>query len=308
MKAQAAAREMGYAPNAMATALGHQRHSFSRRPITAEIAWINYWEKPKALRRFREYDLYWEGAQEAAAQSGFRLREVVYGAGMTPIELEETLVERKIQGVLLPPHEAAFHPSRLEKIDWKKFSVVRFGCLNAGPAAHVVASNHIFSGMIALENILKLGYRRIGFVSSGKFAARFKTGFFMKQSELEINQRIPILHLLESEDHFSELPVLSAWLKDNRPDAILTDLAETREMLERLGYQVPRDIGLAATSILNGHADAGIDQNSREVGKAAVETLVALLNRNVRGIPEVFREVSISGKWVNGATLPSRCG
>jgi DNA-binding LacI/PurR family transcriptional regulator len=77
-------------------------------------------------------------------------------------------------------------------------------------------------------------------------------------------------------------------------------------MLEKLGYRVPEDIGLAATSILDGNADAGIDQNSEEIGRAAFETLLSLLNHNQYGIPDIVREVVITGSWVDGTSLPQR--
>ena len=89
-------------------------------------------------------------------------------------------------------------------------------------------------------------------------------------------------------------------------EALLTDVIQPRETLVKLGYRIPEDIGLAATSILDGNSDAGIDQNSEEIGKAAAETLLSLMNHHEYGIPEVVREVLITGKWVDGTTLPPR--
>ena len=37
-----------------------------------------------------------------------------------------------------------------------------------------------------------------------------------------------------------------------------------------------------------------------------METLVSLLNYNEHGIPNIVREVLITGKWVDGSTLPPR--
>jgi len=102
------------------------------------------------------------------------------------------------------------------------------------------------------------------------------------------------------------MQLLKSWLKKNRPDAILTDITELRDMLDTLGYRVPQDIGLAAFSVLDGNADAGIDQNSKEIGKAAVQLLISLINHNERGVPEICREVLIEGRWVNGSTLPAK--
>ncbi|MEK7781359.1 MAG: substrate-binding domain-containing protein [Verrucomicrobiota bacterium] len=91
-----------------------------------------------------------------------------------------------------------------------------------------------------------------------------------------------------------------------KPDAILTDVSALRVWLTKLKYRVPEDIGLAALSVPDGGADAAIDQNSREIGRAAVQTLISLIHHNERGIPQVPREVLVSGRWVDGSTLPAK--
>jgi LacI family transcriptional regulator len=95
-------------------------------------------------------------------------------------------------------------------------------------------------------------------------------------------------------------------LQKTKPDAIFTDCPGLRRVLASCGYQVPKDIGLAATSVLDGGASAGIDQNSKEIGKAAVQLLISLINHNERGIPDVCRELLIEGRWVDGNTLPPK--
>jgi LacI family transcriptional regulator len=78
------------------------------------------------------------------------------------------------------------------------------------------------------------------------------------------------------------------------------------EMLGKLGYRVPGDLGLAATTTLDGNADAGINQNSEEIGAAAVETLLELIYRNDIGLPKLCREVLVDGSWQDGGTLPPK--
>jgi DNA-binding LacI/PurR family transcriptional regulator len=159
--------------------------------------------------------------------------------------------------------------------------------------------------MLAIENMWRLGYKRIGFVGRADKHPHFRAGFLLKQA-LHIKEPPPIFTFLSSNNSLAQLSLFSKWLKKNRLDAILADLAETRTMLDQLGYRVPEDIGLASTSILDGNADAGIDQNSEEIGKAAMETLISLLNHNQYGIPKIVREVLITGSWVDGSTLPPR--
>jgi len=303
---QKEARQMGYQPNAMATVLGHQRHAHEKRPISAEIAWINYWSDPKELRTYREFDLYWRGASLRAEQNGYRLEEFPCGNRISPARLEQILLARNIHGILIPPH-GHFHPlpADLDKIHWEKFNIVRFGYSVQVPRTHLVTSNHLTCGKLAIENMWRLGYKRIGFVSTEETHLNFRAGFLLKQV-LQIKEQPPTFSFISSDNPSTQISLFSKWLKKNRPEAILTDAPSTREMLAKLGYRVPEDIGLAATSVLDGNADAGIDQNSEAIGKAAMETLVSLMNHNEYGIPDVVREVLITGKWVDGMTLPPR--
>ena len=128
----------------------------------------------------------------------------------------------------------------------------------------------------------------------------------MAQSNLESKFQVQPLIFKTHENCPENLEKLAPWLKKVKPDAILTDLAPLREMLETLGYQVPRDLGLAVFSVLDGKADSGIYQNPEEIGKAAIEMLISLINHNHTGIPKICRELLIEGEWVDGTTLPRR--
>ncbi len=302
-KIQEAARQMGYQPNAMATILGHQRHASKKRPISAEIAWINCWRDPAQLRKFREFDLYWKGASARAEQNGYRLEEFDCGERLSPSRLERILLARNIHGVLIPPHGSSYPPTGWGRIAWGKFSLVRFGYSVQVPCTHLVTSNHLTCGMLAIDNMWRLGYQRIGFVANQGTQFTFTAGFLLKQAQRTEGQA-PIFSF-SSENPIAQLSSFSKWLKKHRLDSLLTDVRQTREILGKLGYRVPEDIGLAATSILDGNADAGIDQNSQEIGKAAMDTLVSLMNHHEYGVPAIAREVLITGKWVDGTTLPA---
>jgi LacI family transcriptional regulator len=158
-------------------------------------------------------------------------------------------------------------------------------------------------GLIAFENIWKNGYRRIGLVTSTKMHTRFNAGFLFGQTHWSPDLKIPTL-ILPNDCRADDQRLLAAWLKKNKPDAVLTDVSELREMLRTINYRVPKDIGLATLSVLDGNVDAGIDQNSEEIGKVAVQLLISLINHNECGIPKICREVLVEGAWVNGSMLP----
>jgi DNA-binding LacI/PurR family transcriptional regulator len=159
---------------------------------------------------------------------------------------------------------------------------------------------------MACENIAKLGYQRIGLVTSRSTITRDKAGFLMKQIELPAKQRVPVLLLSTGADSSLDFTPLACWLKKAKPDAILSDIASLPEMLKQMGYRIPQDIGIATTSVLDGNADAGIDQNSEHIGMASAEMVISQINHNYYGVPKVCSELLIEGKWVNGTTLPRK--
>lgn len=302
-RVQKTAQEMGYKPDPMLSALAHYRRGKIKAPIGAELAWINHWPNPKKLRSFKEFNLYWKGAFEEADRCGFRLEEFVLDKTLSPPRLAQILRARGIRGIFLPPRgdtEPDYGDFR-----WDDFCIVRFGHSISFPHAHLVTSDQLTDGLIAFENIWRNGYQRIGLVTSSKMHTRFSAGFFYGQLKRSPNTRLPAL-VMSQDNRKQDRQLLTSWLKRNRPDAILTDVGELPDVLKTVGYRVPKDIGLATTSILDGNADAGIDQNSEEIGRVAVQLLISLINHNECGIPNICREVLVEGRWVNGSTLPLR--
>jgi LacI family transcriptional regulator len=301
------AADMGYRQNAMATALVQQRWAGLERPISAELAWINHWREPARLRAYGEFDLYWHGARRAAERCGFRLEEFVVDARLSFARLGKILASRNIQGILVPPHgSAAGSAPRPDSLEWQRFSVVRFGYSIPDFPAHVVSGNHTQGTMLAFAAIRQRGYERIGYVCHWHPSTRSKAGFLMAQTELPGAHRLPILELDMREAGAPE--TLRQWLQEYRPEAILTEVAELPELLRQLGWRVPEDVALATTSVMDGKVDAGIYQNSEEVGKLAVETLVSLIHQNQTGFPQLGRETLVDACWQDGDSLPNRAG
>jgi DNA-binding LacI/PurR family transcriptional regulator len=305
-KIQDKIKEMGYQPDPMLAILSHYRRSQNRQPITAELAWINCWPNPQKLRTFREFELYWQGAFEEARRNGFRLEEFNLKNCETIERLEAILRARNIRGILIPPHGAL--NLNWGGFRWDDYCIVRFGHSVQNPPVHVVTSDQLTDGMIAFENICNKGYRRIGYVAtqgSSTKTTRFSAGFLLGQLKVEAKLKLQPLLLDEINAQKDEKLFLS-WLRKTKPDAIFTDLPYLHGILTKAGYRVPADIGLVATSVLDGNVTAGIDQNSEEIGKAAVQMLISLINHNERGIPEFCRELLVEGRWKDGDTLPSK--
>jgi DNA-binding LacI/PurR family transcriptional regulator len=300
------AREMGYRPNAMASALAHRKWTHARRNVATTLAWLNHWENPRNLRHQREFDLYWRGAAEAAHQLGYRLEEFIWSDAMPPSRLEKIFLTRNIQGIIIPPH-----PTPPDWTEWRfeQFSLVRIGHSVGNLPVHVISTDQVRGSLLAFRETSRRGYRRIGLVTSA-WAERntlFAAGFLLGQSQSSGNAALPMLRLEDASPEISakDLSKLGQWIRRFRPDAILTDAGSVKKMLSQLKCDVPGEIGLAIFSA-SGDGVAGVNQNSADVGKMAVEILISQIHRNERGIPPTGHMHLVTPGWLDGGTLSVR--
>jgi LacI family transcriptional regulator len=304
-KIQAKAAEMGYRPDPMLAALAHYRRAGASTPVSAELAWINCWPDRKKLRSFKEFDLYWSGAFAEAEKCGYRLEEFHFHQDLSFARLDQILRARNVQGILLPPQPSGGATANWREFPWTRYCVARFGYSLPEPRFHVVSSDQLANGLIACENFQRLGYARVGLATTEYLVVRFAAGYLYHQMCSHELKPVPPLRLRQASRE-EDRRALAAWIKQFKPDAIFTDCSLTRALLEELGLKVPRDLGLATTSILDGNADAGIYQESDEIGRAAVQQVISLIHHGDFGVPPICREVLVEGRWVDGATLPPR--
>jgi DNA-binding LacI/PurR family transcriptional regulator len=270
--------------------------------VRASLAWINGWTDPSQLRSYREFDGYWKGAVAAAEQAGYRLEEFHLSPRLTPHQLQRILLARDVAGLLIPPHRQA--RSDWTDLDWSKFSVVRFGRTVRALPVHSVTADQAANGLLAFNTMFARGYRRIGFVGQHQATWLAGAGFLWAQTQLPSSERLPPLLFGEGEEGERCTTALKAWLRRNKPDAIVTDVAGLRALLHRMGLRVPDDVGLASLSIRDCPINAGIDQHPEEIGRVALSTLVSLIHSRETGFPQICRETRIPGSWVDGSDLP----
>jgi DNA-binding LacI/PurR family transcriptional regulator len=301
---QAVATQMGYQPNAAATALAHFKQQSKSAPVQSAIAWINAWPNPKMLFSFREFELFWQGALKAAEKFGYRLEQFIVNKEMSLAQVERILHARGMNGVIIPPHGEI----RVDwnTLHWERFSAVRLGRTLEGLLPfHSVTTDQVANGSLAFQRIREKGYERIGFVGGTTSRRVFVAGFLQAQLDMPDSSRVPPL-LVPAPDPPDMQERLAKWIEKYKPDAIFTDLLRVPPMLKAAGYRVPQDIGLAGTSLLDIDVDAGIDQHPEEVGRVAVLVLISLINDNDRGGPAIQREILVKGTWVDGSSMPSR--
>lgn len=302
------ARKMGYVPDPHLAALAAYRRSNAPHEVHSAIAWINHWEQPERLRAHREFDLYWQGASQAAKGLGYNLEEVRWEEHYSAKRFEQILLSRGIRGVLIPPHEKG---PDWGDFDWRKFSIVRFGLSVPAPDSHLVTADHLRAVIMAVRNIAAYGYQRIGVVIPEDSDRRLGGGFVGGLSTAGKSFHLPVItpFLLEEKVYLGKPDrarrLLGQWVKKHKPDAILAAPASTPTMLRQLGYRIPEDIAVAGTSV-DVPVEAGLDQHSEAIGRIALETLVAQINLNKRGEPEDPYRVLVESRWRDGKSLPRR--
>lgn len=304
------AEALGYRPDPMLASLVAYRNRKRVKPVAATLAWLNCWPEPAKLRQHKEFDSYWLGARAAAERLGYRLEEFVIDKDMKGRRLNGILLARGVKGLLVPPHRAGMSWSDLG-LDWKEFSLVRFGFSTSDLRAHMIGNDQMRSSELAVRQMADAGYRRIGYVGSESHDAATDANFRMGYLRgIELDQRLtwapPILlgpgQRLESAEVGQRVV---EWIKENAIDALLTSESGLMELCERHGLRVPDDVAIAATSARDGgRVDAGLDQNPVEIGRVAVHTLIESINRREFGEPDYCRRVLVESRWVAGASLP----
>lgn len=298
------ARLLGYRPDPMLSSLVRYRQGKAIKTIQGCVAWLNAWEEPDALRDHKEFDAYWNGANQAAESLGYRLEEFKLGRGCDPERVHRILSARGIHGILLPPHR---NEPDWGDFPWHEYFVVRFGRSLRTPASHIVTADQTGNTTLAFGKMLDHGYRRIGFVTNEvpeKVRGHlFEAGYLIAQRGLPESRRLPVFSLLglgpkRAGHAFSE------WLEENRPDAILTDYPGLPGMLAAAGLRMPEDIAVASTTVLDTPVTAGIDQHPEEIGRLGALLLGSLISDGTRGANTVFRKILVDGSWVEGDTLP----
>ncbi|HWC58743.1 MAG TPA: LacI family DNA-binding transcriptional regulator, partial [Verrucomicrobiae bacterium] len=94
---QRIALEMGYYPDPHLAALANYRKTLAPSHFKSVVAWLNHWQKPDQLRKFGEFERYWQGAQEVAGRQGFKLEDFRWSLDCSPKRLESVLLARGIE-------------------------------------------------------------------------------------------------------------------------------------------------------------------------------------------------------------------
>lgn len=302
---QGIAKKLGYQPNPYVSTLMRIRRQgkpLKEKPVLALVcaqATADGWRDHRAptIRQMRE------GAMERATLRGYRAQEFwLHRENMSNERFSEMLHARGIQGLLMSPlAEGAPTPA----LRWDYFATVCLSVPLPSLTITTVCNDHYFSCLQIVRECHRRGYRRPGLVlhrvHQMRFQGRWEAGFLLG------GQMLPELRLAAPlyVDDWDDAAPIRAWIKREKPDVLITPGADALlPSLQKAGLHVPRDIGLALLACpQQGDPSSGIYQNGKLTGALAIDTLISMIERHERGLPQQATTLMVEGQWNEGKTL-----
>ncbi|MET0263476.1 MAG: LacI family DNA-binding transcriptional regulator [Rariglobus sp.] len=294
---QKIAADLGYTPDPMLTALASYRHGKRPAEFRGTIGWLAQTTDVFRWREIPHFVTYLESARARAETHGYHVEVLdLQEMGISWSRATSIAKARGIDGILLCPQP--YSDMDLADFPWEDFSAVTFGYSIAKPKLNSVAPAQYRATFNTMKELLARGYQRIGFALNSWHDQRtdhnYLAGYLAAYELHNTADRIPICH----EEDFGP------WLKQHRPDAVITGDVKFIEKLADLGLSAPDDLGVACPLLASPDGPmAGVWEDNQQIGKAAVDFLVSQLRQGERGAPTHPQRLLVEGLWIPGRTL-----
>ncbi len=307
-----AAVAVGYRPDPMMSAFSAYRrtkrgaHGWQSLALVGDITELT----PPARPIFDYHRAIAGFARHRAEEMGYHLDFYQCSPDLPPETLFRQLYARGVLGIFV----LALQREILECPFLQRFPVIVFG-LNAHILRyHNLGPNWGQLTRLAVENAVALGYRRIGFLHLTSFIDPSRTGLLWWEREKLVRARgpQPEIHTWVSENpshvnHKGYLPAFRKWLREEKPDVIISDNISPFWWLKLIKKKVPDDvayinIGVDGTNRWPGVAST--NERIEDFGPRAIEILDKLVRKGERGQPDFPFQTLLTGVWQPGKTAP----
>lgn len=305
-RVRAVADQAGYRSNVLVSALMTQVRLQHHKTTPEVVGFLTGGPTADEWKNHSANVGFFEGARSRAPGLGIRVEPFWLGPGGSAAGAAcRMLHSRAIRGVLIAPFAV---PVYAYELDWPRLICVGLGYVYNDHPLHRATHNHFRGAFVAYENLIRLGYRRIGLMldpdQNRRVNFSWLGGYLAAQSTLSDTRLEPLLV-----NEASGMAPVKSWLRRNRPDAIIGFGPGQYLTLQRAGRRIPEDFAFAALDVEQmhlAHVDdaAGINQNLPRVGATGVDTLATLLYHNEQGLAEHPVLSMIEGHWIDGATAP----
>ena len=222
---------------------------------------------------------------------------------MTPQRLIKILQARGYRGLVLEP----FSPPRLcHELDLSAFAGISIGNPLSQPGFSNVEPDYYAGLLMAVENVLKKGYKRIGFVSEkdepSHSRKRRLSAFAFSEPRKANCIRLPLF--LEDSNSADVKKKLTYWIQEKKPDVILTAAQSILDYLIEMSYKIPEDFGLVNLELNEdiGHR-AGTYFNWYEIGSIAAKHVIeSILSNNLGPVSNPITTI-VSPLWADGKSI-----
>ena len=303
----ALAAKMGYRKNPTVARLMVELRRDAAQGPRATLALLNAHQDQNAFTTHPTIPSYVEGCKRRAHANGYSIDELwLHDPVLDGHKLNRILRSRNIRGVIISGLMKDNQlPERFLAV-WENHPCVVTGVRTSEPALHFACTDHHILAMRAVENALRLGYRRPALVLDRVIDRlvdqRFTSGYLMAL------RQIPGF---ECPEPFYDVAgarldpdLFRRWFQAEKPDVILTLYHEVRRWLEGMDLEVPADVGLIQLEWRTDHSNwAGMCQHNDIVGEAAVEMLLGMIHQDEVGIPLYPRATLIGSSWIDGSTI-----
>jgi LacI family transcriptional regulator len=292
---------MGYTPNPLVSALMVQRRSARAKQSVTTLALVHClpWES-----EFTENMLtFHQSVSEQAERLGYEVESFYLNEpGMTLSRLMNIIRSRGIRGIIW---EHFFSADNKFEYDFSEFACVRIGNSLVEPAFHQIESDRFAEMRLALAELGKLGYRRLGYCSMRHVETyhnyRRLSALLLEQSLSPSGDRVPWLEVERRDDLES---AIERWLKRHHPQVVISQNIHVYDHIRKAGYNVPQQVGFLHLGIHPSFSHlAGIDPNWAKRGALAVDRVIRMLNRSELGVPSDPLVTYVDHKWTPGPSL-----
>ena len=305
------ARDLGYMPDPMLSALAMYRSGRRENAFQGTLAWLVNVVDDFDWKKGPYYVAYCAGAERRARYYGYQLEQFyLEPARVSAPRVASILRARNVSGILLCPQG---RPETEMDFAWGNFSAVTFGYSLGKPLLHTVASAHFLNTKHVMRELAARGYRRPGLVINRRLDQRcgsnVHAGYLIEQELHPGFAHIP--PFLDYDqirgDRAALAEKLAGYIRDERIDAIVTADYQLLDVLKIAGISAPDDIGVAGLSLpAQTGRMSGIVEDSERVGEIAVDALVGMIRRGERGIPPTPIRTHLEGIWHEAETLRAR--
>ena len=285
------ARELGYVPNPLTSALLRQVRSGASPRVSANVAFLFDFEDP---RRLSYIDRLCRGFETRAGQAGL-VADQINTRQYSSRRLTRLLLARGIEGLAVFP---LAKPIGHRTLDWSKFVSVSFGYSMARPQISRVVHNHLQGIRTAFRTCRKKGFRRIGlamdYSSNARSNGLWVAGFLELQHFLSEPDRVPPLIL---PDAAFTAERISGWMDEVQPEVVILHIKDP-------GRQIPEVVETHSSGAVPVFLDhvigyAGINQHYEGLGAAMADLLARQLIQNERGVPKHPTITLLDGSWMD---------